>query len=226
MRNDAVSDYLAACEPSRSAASILEGLSRNVAKFEGFATNMNKLTSDYISAWQVKDLSARGFDGYISRHARDIQQISTTLTRSQLGWLTKGFRAWNDHAADWLAVEVKGLPTGVFDLETFLLRRQLEGLRRRANWAGRAKRGRVRAWLLSLGKSLFSRVAQRLARAGAQPLHFFAPPGAGPPGWFATLRHRRAVEAALPKIIDQLAEVMAPNAPAPDLDLPTIPAGA
>jgi hypothetical protein len=212
---------------------MLEGFSRNVAKVDSLVANTNKLAlgftknhlvANYVNGWQTKGLIGTGFNGSLARHAREIDPISTNFTRSRLGWLTKGFRAWNAHAADWLAVEVKRLPKGGFDLEDFLLRRQLEGLRRRANWAGRAKRGRVRAWLLSLGKAVFARIERGL-RAGEDPLHLFAPPGVGPPGWFATVRHRRAVEAALPKIIDQLAEVIAPNAPAPVLDLPRIPAG-
>jgi hypothetical protein len=233
MRDADVIGLFETAEECRSAASMLDGISNNVAKVDSLVANTNKLAlgftknhrvANYVNGWQAKGLIGTEFSGYFARHVREIDQISNNFTRSQLGWLTKGFRAWNAHAADWLAVEVKRLPKRGFDLEDFLLRRQLEGLRRRANWAGRAKRGRVRAWLLSLGKAAFARIEQGL-RAGAHPLHFFAPPGIGPPGWFATVRHRGVVEAALPKIIDQLAAVIAPNAPAPVLDLPRIPAG-
>ena len=233
MRDVDVIGSLRAAEECRSAASMLESFSRNVAKVDSLVANTNKLAlgftkshlvASYVNGWQTKGLIGTEFNGFLARHARDIDQISNNLTRSQLGWLTKGFRAWSAHAADWLAIEVKRLPKGGFNLKGFLLRRQLEGLRRRANWAGRARRGRVRAWLLSLGKAAFGRIERGL-RAGEHPLHFFAPPGVGPPGWFAIVPYRRAVEAALPKIIDQLAEVIAPTAPAPVLDLPRIPAG-
>lgn len=188
----------------------LDSLTLNTATFKSFDANLAKLDMRVLTTGNCGDLAA----GFVPDYLKEFRRASSSLNQAQRGWLSKGLRDWNSYIAkslNWLAIEVKKYPDdGAFDLRTFLHRRQLRGLHRRARWAGRSK-GIVRAWLRELGEDLLSRVAAGLRTgSGSKALLSLLK---APPGWTAAIRLRLTMEAALPKILEQLAEVLAPNAP-------------
>lgn len=205
----------------------LDGFSKSLEKLDYFESTMEKL--DFLTFNSSKlasfDAGFARYDAQVLKAGKymdsvvnspdivEFRRASSSLSQGQRGWLAKGLRDWSsyvDKALRWLAVEVKRHPSdGVFDLRSFLLRRQIQGLQRRALWAN--SKGEVRAWIRELGMDLLARVAARL-RTGAGPKVLLALLKS-PPGWSVAVRFRLSLEATLPTIIDQLIQVLSPNAP-------------
>lgn len=191
------------------------------ARFEGFEVDAVGFDSVASAAGRVDRLVGNAWrhsaEGWVSTHnsARndELDSVVSTLNPGQRGWLAKGLRDWTNYVAkatNWLAIEVdRSLDVGLFDLKTFLYRRQLRGMERGARWA-RWSKGAVRAWLRRLGDRLLDRLAERL-RSDNRPRVLLALLKA-PPGW-AAARFRLDFQAGLPRMLERLSEVQAPNAP-------------
>jgi hypothetical protein len=213
-------------------------LGDNLTKFNSYFDTSAKLNSlafnsaqfNTVDAFDVKALTNRfdtTFADYTQHWVKDIQRSVSSLTAGQKGWLAKGVRDWSAYVSSSLAhqvVELKPHPDfQVFDLKTYLHRRQLRGIRRRAGWALLRKGIAVRDWLWGLGERTISRLAA-CARGESGPKLLLALLKA-PPGWTRAIGARRALEAALPRIVEQIAEVSSPNAPSPSPGHLPLPGG-
>jgi hypothetical protein len=184
----------------------LDGFAANAAKVDWPAWTCEKIDRALGGSWQRPiETWAPPYD--------DLDQTFTTLSKTQAGWLSKGLRDWSSYiakATQWLLVETDGMSRlGLFDLKTFLYRRQLRGMERGTRWARWSKRT-IRAWLRRLGSALLVRLAERL-RSERRPKVLLALLKA-PPGWVAT-RFYLDFQATLPRLLERLSEVQAPNAP-------------
>lgn len=192
-----------------SSAAKLDSFSANAAKLESFGANLAKLNARVLATGHCTDSIAGQAPDYFD----EFRRASDSLSQAQRGWLAKGLRGWNaylDKSIPCLAVEVQWYPyDGVFDLRTFLRRRKIQGLQRRARWVRRS-RSAFFAWLRELSEDLLAHVAAGLRTgSGSKVLALLK----APPGWTAAIRFRLSLEASLPRILEQLADVLAPNAP-------------
>lgn len=189
----------------------LDSLAFSSAKLDSFTANFSKFDVRSLSAGECTP----NFASYEPDYFKAFQRASSPLKQGQRDWLAKGLGAWNLYITNALArvaVEVKAHPNyGVFDLRTFLHRRQVLGMLRRARWARRSRRAAVRTWLLEVGDALLSRVAARLRNVSVPKVLLAILKS--PPGWTTAVRFRIDLETSIPRILEQLAEVIAPNAP-------------
>lgn len=222
--------------PKRIDLPKFDGFTANTAKINSLGSCNEKINLIASNAAKIETFNTQPLIAGIcktvlsdinSSYLKEFRQASAAITQAQRNWVGKALRDWNSHLDGLLAraaVEIKAYPnSGVFDLRTFLLRRQMEGQQRRARWAGRSKGNGVRAWLLGLGYGLLSRVALGL-RIVPTPKVLLALLKA-PPGWTTAVCFRLTFEAALPRIVDQLAEVSAPNASFLLPGQPNVPGG-
>lgn len=211
---DAFASGKASC--NRTACSIAWGTQvklrecSDAAKLHSGAWYSEKIhgwASGGIGSWQ------RSVEAWAAAYRNDCGRDFSTLNQAQRGWLAKGVRDWSNYianASNWLAVELQRTPDlGLFDLKTFLYRRQLRGMERGTRWARWSKRN-VRAWLRRLGDALLERLAERLW-GDSRPKALLALLKA-PPGW-AAARVYLDFQIALPRLVERLIGVQAPNAP-------------
>lgn len=196
-----------------------DGLAVNSAKLDSVAFNFAKpdsITANFakLDARVPTGGTCKPFFSSYETEVKAFKRASSSLRQGQRAWLAKGIRDWSAYVSDALsltAVEVRGRPDyGIFDLRTFLYRRQVRGLQRRALWTGRTKGAAVRAWLLNLGEVLLSRVAASPRTSVPKVLLAILK---APPGWTTAARFRVILESSIPKVLERLAEVIAPNAP-------------
>jgi len=177
------------------------------AKFDLMDSHFEKIDRMMTRGWH------RSVVNWASTYNGNCESAFLTLSQGQRGWLAKGVRDWSNYianASNWLAIELQRTPVvGLFDLKTFLHRRQLRGMERGTRWARWSKRT-VRAWLRRLGDALLERVAERL-RGDSGPKVLLALLKA-PPGW-AAARFYLDFQVTLPRLLERLIEVQAPNAP-------------
>jgi hypothetical protein len=187
----------------------LDSMVFNSAKLDSITANFTNLDARVLAGGTCKPF----FPSY-ETEVKAFRRASSSLQQGQRTWLAKGLRDWSSYVSDALArtaVEVKRRPDyDIFDLRTFLYRRQVRGLQRRALWTGRTKGAAVRAWLLNLHDVLLSRVAAGLRTSVPKVLLAILK---APPGWTTAARFRVVLESSIPKVLEQLAEVIAPNAP-------------
>ena len=149
----------------------------------------------------------------------------SSLNQAQRGWLAKGIRDWTSYASqavNGLLIEVQRAPVGgPFDLRTFLYRRQLRGTERGTRWARWSKRN-VRAWLRRLGDALLEGLAERLS-GDSRPKALLALLKAPPER--AAARVYLDFQITLPRLVERLSEVQAPNAPSLPPGHLTVPGG-
>jgi hypothetical protein len=182
----------------------------NAAKLDSvtwYSEKIRELTSGSVGSWP------RSVEAWAAANRDDCERDFSMLNQAQRGWLAKGLRDWSNYisnASTWLAIELQRAPNlGLFDLKTFLYRRQLRGMERGTRWARWTKRN-VSAWLRRLGDALLERLAERL-RGNSRPKALLALLKA-PPGW-AAARVYLDFQITLPRLVERLIEVQAPNAP-------------
>jgi hypothetical protein len=151
------------------------------------------------------------------------------LTQTQGGWLAKGIRSWASYVKgvtepSWAEARPQA-PSVYLDLSAFLYGRYQETNRKRAKVGRRGvKSGVVQAWFDFLHQAVLPRLAAGV-RPTALSRALLAVLGA-PPGWAAAVRFRVVLETLIRRILEQLAEVIAPNAPSRLARRPLTPGGA
>lgn len=196
----------------------LDGFASNAAKLGSFAATAAEFNSMASTVEKIDRLLGSTWknsaDTWISTYNHDFNRAVSKMGQAQRRWLAKGIRDWTIYVAkatNRLAVEVDwSLEFGLFDLKTFLYRRQLRGMERGARLARWSKRA-VRAWLQRLGDELLDRLAERL-RTDSRPKLLLALLKT-PPGW-AAMRSYFDFQATVPRMLERLSNVQAPNAPA------------
>jgi hypothetical protein len=214
--------------PADASGVILKGMSETTAKLDAFLETSAKVDFSCVGASTLNLVEAKllksdtkatalsclaGVELFQAKYVRQLQKASSLLDQSQQRWLTKGISDWAKHV-DGIAATTGRSDQG-FDLYTFLYRRQMEGIQRRARWAGGKRRGTARAWFIALGKDLLNRIGEGL-QAGRLS-RWLIPRAEKPSGSLVPIGQRQIFETTLPKIVDQLADVIAPNAPSRSL---------
>jgi hypothetical protein len=138
------------------------------------------------------------------------------LRQSQRDWLARGIRSWAYEAEAKGARETSSPNPRAremySDLGHFLVRRGFESNQKRIRWVGADRRmGTLWDWFDYFHRTALPRLVSSLdpTALSRELLAVLAPP----PGWTKATRFRVVLEALIPGTLEQLAEVIRPNAP-------------